>query len=62
MKTFHDRMAAQLVPTVLHPYSRGTVELASADPLDRPLIDPKLLTDPRDRQAMKAGMIVSHLS
>ena len=55
-------MAAQLVPTVLHPYSRGTVELASADPLDRPLIDPKLLTDPRDRQAMKAGMRVPHLS
>ena len=55
-------MAAQLVLTVLHPYSLGTVELASADPLDRPLIDPKLLTDPRDRQAMKAGMHVSHLS
>lgn len=33
---------------VLRPRSRGTVALASADPTDAPLIDPRYLSDPDD--------------
>ncbi|HEY9522544.1 MAG TPA: GMC oxidoreductase, partial [Thermopolyspora sp.] len=40
------------------PESRGTVALASADPLAAPLIDPRYLSDPAgaDRRAMLAGL------
>jgi choline dehydrogenase len=34
------------------PASQGTVRLASADPLDRPLIDPNYLADPEDLERM----------
>ena len=54
-KTYFGRFAVGVLPTVLHPYSRGTIKLASADPLQRPLIDPQILADERDKQAMKAG-------
>lgn len=37
---------------VLRPYSRGTVQLASANPFEAPLIDPGFLTDPRDAALM----------
>ena len=40
------------VAVVLHPYSTGTVRLRSADPADPPLIDPALLSDPRDVEAL----------
>lgn len=33
---------------ILRPHSRGTVRLASADPMAAPLIDPQFLSDPRD--------------
>jgi choline dehydrogenase-like flavoprotein len=36
---------------VLRPHSRGTVSLASTDPHDAPLIDPKFLSDERDLPA-----------
>ncbi|MBI5892032.1 MAG: FAD-dependent oxidoreductase [Nitrosomonadales bacterium] len=43
---------------VLHPYSRGTVSLASTDPRDALLIDPAFLSDERDiRMMLKAGQI-----
>lgn len=35
--------------TFLRPRSRGTVSLKSADPMAEPLIDPKYLSDPHDR-------------
>ena len=40
------------------PESRGTIALASADPLAAPLIDPRYLSDPAgaDRRAMLAGL------
>ena len=44
-----------MLPAVLHPKSRGSIRLASADPLDRPHIDPNMLTDPYDREVMRAG-------
>ncbi|MCT4554565.1 MAG: GMC family oxidoreductase N-terminal domain-containing protein [Pelagimonas sp.] len=39
----------------LRPESRGSVALASADPFDTPLIDPKFLSDPRDLDTMIKG-------
>lgn len=40
---------------VLRPHSRGTVRLASADPLAAPLIDPAFLQHPDDVQRLVAG-------
>jgi len=45
-----------LVASVVAPDSRGTVRLASADPADRPLIDPGFLTDSRDLDRLAAGL------
>ena len=46
---------------LLKPYSRGTVTLRSADPTAKPIIDPRYLTDPdeRDRAAMMAGLRIT---
>jgi choline dehydrogenase len=41
---------------VLRPRSRGSVTLASADPVDRPLIDPNFLADPDDLRLNIAGL------
>ena len=41
---------------LLNPRSRGSVRLASADPEAAPLIDPGLLADERDVDAMLAGL------
>jgi choline dehydrogenase-like flavoprotein len=40
---------------VLRPHSRGTVRLASADPMAAPLIDPAFLSDARDLEALRKG-------
>jgi choline dehydrogenase-like flavoprotein len=40
---------------VLHPYSRGTVSLASADPAADPAIDPGYLSDSRDLEILVKG-------
>jgi choline dehydrogenase len=40
----------------LRPRSRGTVRLASADPMAAPLIDPNYWADPYDRQMSIAGL------
>lgn len=37
---------------MLHPHSRGQVQLRSADPRDAPLIDPRILSDPRDLESV----------
>ncbi|WP_338797277.1 GMC family oxidoreductase N-terminal domain-containing protein [Acidovorax sp. DW039] len=41
---------------LLQPRSRGKVELASADPLAPPLIDPNFLADPDDVRRLVAGV------
>ena len=43
---------------LLQPESTGTISLASADPLAKPLIDPRYLSDPdgKDRRAILAGL------
>ncbi len=41
---------------VNRPRSKGRVKLASADPLDRPIIDPKYLSEPEDMRLQVAGV------
>ncbi len=43
-----DRTRVYLGGWVSRPLSRGSITLASADPLDRPLIDPNYFAEPRD--------------
>jgi choline dehydrogenase-like flavoprotein len=45
---------------LLQPESSGTVTLATADPFDKPLIDPRYLSDPggKDRATISAGLAV----
>jgi choline dehydrogenase len=45
-----------LVASVVAPDSRGSVRLASADPLARPLIDPGFLTGGHDLDRLTAGL------
>ncbi|WP_432856886.1 GMC oxidoreductase [Amycolatopsis sp. CA-161197] len=40
----------------MYPHSRGSVTLASADPAVAPVVDPALLSDPRDLAGMLAGL------
>ena len=43
---------------LLRPHSRGTIRLRSADPIDKPEIDPKYLSDPEgiDEATIRAGL------
>jgi choline dehydrogenase len=45
-------------PILVRPESRGQITLRSADPLTKPIIDPRYLSDPggADRAAMMAGL------
>ncbi|MFC4374251.1 GMC family oxidoreductase [Nocardia halotolerans] len=49
-------------PILLQPRSRGTVTLASADPMAKALVDPRYLSDPdgADRAALLAGLRIAH--
>jgi choline dehydrogenase-like flavoprotein len=53
--------AVVMGPILLKPQSRGTITLRTADPYDKPLIDPRYLTDPAgaDREALMAGLRMS---
>lgn len=46
-----------LLPILLHPKSRGTVKLKSANPDEDPLIDPNYLNHPDDVRVMTEGQI-----
>lgn len=54
----HVGHAVVMGPTLLKPQSRGTITLRTADPYDKPLIDPRYLSDPAgaDREALMAGL------
>jgi len=41
-----------IIPTILHPKSRGYLRLRNNDPLSKPLIYPKYLTHPDDAAAL----------
>jgi choline dehydrogenase len=45
-----------LVPILAQPRSRGSVTLASADPMVKPLVDPAYLSDPADVQVFIHGL------
>jgi len=47
--------AFTVAPTLVAPFSRGAVTLASADPHAKPLIDPHHLEDPRDLAVLVHG-------
>jgi choline dehydrogenase len=51
-----DRTRVYLGGWVSRPLSRGSVTLASADPLDSPLIDPNYFAEPRDLQLTIEGV------
>ena len=42
--------AVVIAPILLKPYSSGTITLRSSDPKDKPIIDPRYLTDSRGRR------------
>lgn len=48
--------AVVMGPILLKPRSTGTITLRSADPLAKPVIDPRYLTDEADRTALMAGL------
>jgi choline dehydrogenase-like flavoprotein len=50
--------AVVMGPILLKPQSRGTITLRTADPHDKPLIDPRYLSDSAgaDREALMAGL------
>ncbi|WP_030163642.1 GMC family oxidoreductase [Spirillospora albida] len=50
------RPALTIMPTLIYPKSRGTVRLASADPLAPPLLDPGYLADPDDARLLLDGI------
>ncbi|TFF27166.1 choline dehydrogenase [Jiella endophytica] len=54
---FPDGFATRVVAT--QPESRGTVKLASADPLAAPLIHQNFLASPKDWQSLRAGFRVA---
>ncbi|MDE0546368.1 GMC family oxidoreductase [Microbacterium sp. C7(2022)] len=54
----HEGHAITLGAILVQPESTGTITLASADPFEKPLIDPRYLSDPegKDRAALLAGL------
>ncbi len=44
--------AGSLTVAVMHPFSRGTCYITSADPFQPPAIDPRWLSNPVDRQVL----------
>ncbi|MDT0200863.1 GMC family oxidoreductase N-terminal domain-containing protein [Nocardioides sp. AE5] len=50
------RPSLSVFSTLIRPRSRGTVRLASNDPLEAPLIDPNLLAEPDDLDVIVEGM------
>jgi choline dehydrogenase len=48
-----------LIAIVLRPESRGTVELASADPKDAPLIDPNFIAEEGDLDTLVTGIKIA---
>ncbi|MBV9832300.1 MAG: GMC family oxidoreductase N-terminal domain-containing protein, partial [Marmoricola sp.] len=49
------RTALTVLVTLIYPKSRGTLRLASGDPMAAPLIDPRYLDDPADLDVLAEG-------
>jgi choline dehydrogenase-like flavoprotein len=54
----YERHAVVMGPILVKPRSTGTITLRSADPLDKPIIDPQYLSDDagEDRAALMSGL------
>ncbi len=48
LSPFYGRDAVTVLPVILHPKSRGSIRLRSANPFDHPSIDPKYFSHPDD--------------
>lgn len=48
--------AITCVISLVTPHSRGQVQLASADPTEAPLVDPRYLIDPADRTRLRLAL------
>ncbi|MHA4842775.1 GMC family oxidoreductase [Flavitalea antarctica] len=59
IRTFPTTNGFAIMCILLHPESRGTVTIASGDPLAPPFIDPCFLTVEKDRQTLLAGLKVA---
>jgi len=51
-----ERNGFAMSPYICRPRSRGEIRLNSADPLDRPLIDPRYFSDPSDLALLVEGL------
>ncbi len=49
--------AGSLTVAVMHPLSRGTCHITSANPFDPPAIDPRWLTNPVDREVLVEALL-----
>jgi choline dehydrogenase-like flavoprotein len=49
------QQAVTILPTLLHPKSRGYVRLRSSDPKDYPIIDPKYFSNKDDIEVVIRG-------
>src|SRR5690349_11426105 len=49
------RPALTVLATLIYPKSRGTLRLASGDPMAAPLIDPRYLSEPADLEVLAEG-------
>jgi len=56
LSTFPTHFGYSILSILLHPVSRGQVKLRSSDPSAPPLIDPKLLSAPEDRELLLWGV------
>ncbi|MEW2401852.1 GMC family oxidoreductase N-terminal domain-containing protein [Streptomyces sp. NPDC046862] len=55
-----DRTGYTIAAILLQPHSRGTIRLASADPDEHPVIDPRYLSHPEDLAAFVRGLRAAH--
>jgi len=55
----HHERGFTILPTLLHPKSRGSVRLHSKDPLDPPIVQPNYLQHEDDIMSMVEGMKLS---
>lgn len=49
--------AGSLTVSVMHPFSRGTCTINTADPFEPPIIDPRWLSNPVDRQVLIEALL-----
>lgn len=51
-----DAQGFTLIPTILHPRSRGSVKVKSSNPFEHPNVDPNYLSHPKDVETLVAAV------